>query len=171
MIEGKIYLMGFMSSGKSSLGKKLARHLNRTFVDLDQRIEAELGRSIPEIFKEEGEEAFRKYEAQQLTSIPEVDQQMVISLGGGTPCFGDNLDYIKAQGSSVYLRVSEDILIGRLRQKKASRPLISDKSDEEIAEFVRQTLRKREPYYLQADYILASDHPKVESVLNLLKLS
>lgn len=171
MIEEKLYLMGFMSSGKSSLGKKLARYLNRTFIDLDQAIETEHKRPIPQIFREEGEEIFRKYEAQQLRSIPETDQEMVIALGGGTPCFDDNLDYVKTQGTSIYLRVSEDILIGRLRQKKANRPLIADKSVEEIGKFVRDELKKREPFYLQADYILASDHPKVESVLELLKLS
>lgn len=171
MIEEKVYLMGFMSSGKSSLGQKLARQLDRSFIDLDQFIEAELKRSIPQIFEEEGEQAFRKYESQQLRSIPKEDQELVISLGGGTPCFADNLDYVKTQGTSIYLRVSEDILIGRLRQKKASRPLIAELSDEQIADFVRTELKKREPYYLQADYILASDHPKVESVLELLNLS
>lgn len=171
MIEEKVYLMGFMSSGKSRLGQKLARQLDRSFIDLDQFIEAELKRSIPQIFEEEGEQAFRKYESQQLRSIPKEDQELVISLGGGTPCFADNLDYVKTQGTSIYLRVSEDILIGRLRQKKASRPLIAELSDEQIADFVRTELKKREPYYLQADYILASDHPKVESVLELLNLS
>ena len=171
MIEEKIYLLGFMSSGKSKLGKKLAQHLDRKFIDLDQYIEKEVGRSISQIFKEEGEDGFRKYESQYLMSIPEEDQELVISLGGGTPCFADNLDYIKSQGTSIYLRVSEDILIGRLRQKKASRPLIADKTDEEIADFVRSSLQLREPYYLQADYILASDNPKVESILELLKLS
>ena len=171
MIEEKLYLMGFMSSGKTSLGKKLARHLNRKFIDLDQQIEAEHQQTIPQIFEEEGEEAFRSYETQQLKAIPEKDQEMVISLGGGTPCFGDNLDYVKANGTSIYLRLSEDILIGRLRQKKSSRPLIAQLSDGEIADFVRNQLKLREPYYLQADYILASDHPKVESVLDLLKLS
>ena len=171
MIEEKIYLMGFMSSGKSSLGKKLARHLDRKFIDLDQAIEAKRNSSISQIFKEEGEEVFRRYEAEQLKSIPEADQEMVIALGGGTPCFGDNLDYVKANGTSIYLRVSEDILIGRLRQKKASRPLIAELTDDEIADFVQNELKLREPFYFQADYILATDNPKVESVLELLNLS
>jgi len=171
MTEGKIYLMGFMSSGKSSLGKKLSRQLDRTFIDLDQQIETQAGRSIPELFASEGEQAFRAFEAEQLRNISEADQEMVISLGGGTPCFHHNLDYLKAQGTSIYLRVSEEILIGRLRQNKTQRPLITELSDEQIAEFVRKELKLREPFYLQADYILASDNPKVESLMELLKLS
>jgi len=171
MIEEKLFLMGFMSSGKSSLGKKLAHRLDRRFIDLDKQIEKASQRTISRIFEEDGEEVFRRLEAEQLRSIPEEDQELVISLGGGTPCYGDNLDYLKAQGSSVYLRVSEEILIGRLRQKKAKRPLTAKLTDAELADFVRRELSVREPYYFQADYILASDNPSVESLTDLLNLS
>jgi shikimate kinase len=162
-----IFLLGFMGSGKTSIGRKLANNLNLNFFDLDLVIEEKFQKSITELFAEEGEKAFRIIENESLHKICS-NSDCVISLGGGTPCFENNMKLIKNTGTSVYLKLDESILVGRLRLKKEKRPLIAKLSDQEISNFVQERLKEREVFYKQADFILESNHPKVVMIADLL---
>lgn len=159
-----------MAAGKSKLGKQLAKKLSREFVDLDQRIEERVGKTIPDLFADEGEEYFRKLESDLLHEI-KANDQYVIALGGGTPCNQSNLQHIKESGISIYLQVEAAVLIGRLRQKMGERPLVSGLDDDGISDFVNQLLGKREQYYLKADHCIQSNNPKVSDILKVLDIS
>jgi shikimate kinase len=145
----RIYLLGFMGSGKSALGAKLARYAGYAFADLDVLIERAAGMDIPAIFAASGEDGFRALEADTLRSTAALPRH-VIALGGGTPCFGDNMDWVRAHGHSVYLRLPVDVLFGRLRRKKAGRPLIAELDDPALRRFIALRLGEREPFYARA---------------------
>lgn len=170
MRQGPIYILGFMASGKSALAPKLARALACDCIDLDQMIEASAGKSISQLFQEEGEEAFRQREAQILRSI-DTSKTAVVALGGGTPAHQNNMPYIKAIGISIYLQFPAEILIGRLRQQKQNRPLIQGKEQDEIASYVRDLLSLRESYYLLADHVIDGQQLKLQELVNLLMKS
>lgn len=157
MTKTPIYLMGFMASGKSSLAKKIANRLNLACIDLDNWIVEKQGQSIAEIFEKKGESYFRKSEQQALKEIS--TREAVVALGGGTPCFYNNMELIKASGTSVYLNVPLEVLIGRLKQNPGKRPLIARLDEAEINAFVKNKLEERTPFYLKADYII--NKPKV----------
>lgn len=146
-----------MGSGKSTVGKKLAKSLGLSFIDMDDYIEERNFKSIPTIFAEEGEDAFRKKEQKALHELSDFDD-VVIATGGGAACFFDNMDVIKKTGKSLYLRGTPRILAERLRSSKVERPLIKGKSFEELVAFIDETLTKREKWYKQADVILDFDH-------------
>lgn len=152
----RLILIGFMGSGKTTLGRALAKELGLTFIDLDNYIELRRCKSINRIFEESGEDGFRTIERNLLHEVCEFEN-VVISAGGGTPCFFDNIDYMNAQGTTIYLQVSNERLLERLRIAKSRRPLLKDKNDEEIKAFIEEQLARREKYYLQADYTFASD--------------
>jgi shikimate kinase len=166
MMRYPVFLLGFMGSGKSSLGKKLARKLAVPFIDLDRKIEEEEGRSIPAIFASKGEAYFRERERAQLQEII-AGEKAVIALGGGTPCREENLQLIREKGSSVYLKVPAERLIGRLRQKKEGRPLIAQLSDQELGDFVRAKLEERTPFYEQADQVVEMEEKSLKKLLAL----
>ncbi len=149
----RIYLLGFMGSGKSALGRKLARYVGYGFVDLDDLIVAKAGMDIPSIFSASGEAHFRALEAETLRETAALEQH-IIALGGGTPCFGDNMDWINANGHSVYLRLPVEVLFGRLRKKKAGRPLIAAMDDAELRQYVAGTVSERSFHYGQASHIM-----------------
>lgn len=161
-----LYLMGFMASGKSNLGAKLARRLELPFIDLDKRIEEVTGKTISQIFKEEGEVFFRDLEKRELQRI--MTQKAIISLGGGTPCQEGNIEIIKRSGTSVYLNVSKNVLVGRLKRQKHKRPLVANLEGPELSQFVEIKLKEREPFYKQADFILTKDKAVPNDILNLL---
>ena len=165
-----IFLMGFMGSGKTTIGKKLARKIKFDFFDLDEVIELSQQKTIAQLFEEIGEERFREIEREALIDIGK-NQNCVISLGGGTPCFYNNMDLIKELGTSVYLKLDMPILVGRLRNTKGNRPLLAKLNHKGISKFVREKLIEREPYYSQADFILRSNHPKVGSIMDMLNLA
>jgi shikimate kinase len=146
-----------MGSGKSTVGRGLAKALKLDFIDMDDFIEERNFKSIPTIFADGGEEAFRKLEQKALIELSEFEN-VVIATGGGAPCFFDNIDVIKKTGKSLYLKGSPRILADRLKQSKVERPLIKGKSFEELVEFIDETLNKREQWYTQADVILDFDH-------------
>ena len=152
----RLILIGFMGSGKPTLGRALAKELGLTFIDLDNYIELRRCKSINRIFEESGEDGFRTIERNLLHEVCEFEN-VVISAGGGTPCFFENIDYMNAQGTTIYLQVSNERLLERLRIAKSRRPLLKDKNDEEIKAFIEEQLARREKYYLQADYTFASD--------------
>jgi len=150
-----IVLIGYMGSGKSTIGKVLAQQLEKDFIDFDNYIEAEEKQSIPDIFKEKGEVYFRKKEAFYLEELLAANLNAVVSLGGGTPCFGTNMQTIIESSPNVfYLKLSVDKLISRLQPEKSYRPLIKDIADEDLSEFIRKHLFERNYYYLQAPHIV-----------------
>ena len=141
-----------MGSGKSYLGKWLSEKFNLNFLDLDQFIEDSTQLSIPQIFSSIGEEGFREQEAKLLRKTTDFNQY-IISCGGGTPCFHDNMKWIKDHGISIYLKTSEELLFKRLNNQKTGRPLISSMSDDDLRHFISIKISEREKFYEQADYL------------------
>lgn len=158
-----LFLIGFMASGKSSLGSKIARQFNMDFLDLDVAISEREGLSINELFIKHGEEGFRKIESEVLKELDIANK--VVATGGGTPIFGDNMLYMKNNGAVAYLVVPASVIIGRLRQNREERPLVKDLSDVELTEFVEKTLEQRKIIYSQADILIP--HTKSWSLLKM----
>jgi len=148
-----IFLLGLPASGKSTLGKALAQELERPFIDTDQMIEQQQQMTISRIFEDYGEVAFRQLECQLLDNLP--SEFTVVATGGGLPCFGSNMDSLKQSGVTIYLEVPEEILVQRLKGETSKRPLLQNKSDEELLQTLRQHLEKRKPYYRRADLIFS----------------
>ncbi len=165
----KIFILGFMGNGKTTIGKRLSEILHYDFIDLDENIEKEEGLSIGEIFYQHGEEYFRQKEKAQLQKLGKV-QNAVIAVGGGTPCFYDNMDWMNKQGFTIYLKLSSDEIIQRLalmnEQEIGSRPLIANKSKEELRIFVEEVLKKREPFYKKAKFVLENPMGKMEETIH-----
>ncbi len=161
-----------MGSGKTTVGRQLALSLGLSFYDLDWYIEMRFRRTIEQIFKEKGEEGFRTIEFNMLREVAEFED-IVLSCGGGTPCFGDNMDYINSKGETIYLQAAPEVLAAHLRMGKVVRPLIQGKNDEELLQYIRQSLAEREPYYLQAkhtlDVSLLDNHDKIKTTVKLLR--
>lgn len=147
-----IYLIGFMGSGKSFSGKLLATLFGLHFLDLDHYIEESCNLSIPEIFLQFGEFSFREKESFYLRKTAE-KTNMLISCGGGTPCFNENMGWIKNNGISIYLKTSEELLFTRLNKQKKGRPLISSMTDDELKDYISKKIKEREFFYNQADFI------------------
>ncbi len=167
----RIYLTGFMTSGKSTIGPILANVLGWDFCDLDKIIENDYKKTIVKIFEEYGEIEFRKIESDYLVNVSK-NENIVISLGGGTVCNDKNLEFIKQNGKLIYLEVSLETLRRRLK-KKLDRPLfrdlvLEDRPDDEFDKRILELLKKREPYYKQADIIIQSDNYKVGTTVDLL---
>lgn len=168
----RIFLIGYMGAGKSTMGKWLARVMNMEFIDLDNFIEARQHKTIKEIFAEIGEEGFRKLERNALEEVSQFED-VIISLGGGTPCFFDNMEVVNQAGISVYLKPTEEVLLKRLSKGKHKRPLLAQKNDDEILQYMREQLAWREPYYLKAQVTFEASHleNKEEIVFNAEKLA
>lgn len=143
-----------MGSGKSTHGKKLASLLKREFIDLDDFIVSKYGMSIDELFNQYGESEFRNIETRTLNDIINLEKSAVVSLGGGTPCFNNNIDLIKRSGLLVYIQMDAKSLANRLMNAKSSRPLIKNKSNDELLVFISESLKNREIYYNQAQIII-----------------
>ena len=163
-----IYLIGFMGSGKSSVGKQLAKKLDHDFIDFDELIEEQSGKKISEIFKGDGEQTFRNTETEILKSISEF-KDTVISTGGGTPCFYDNMKLMNETGITVYIRMSEGSLFHRLAQSKTNRPLIDGLTDLKLMDFIRDILPEREHFYMQAHHVIKGENLKAEKIIELLE--
>lgn len=154
----KIVLLGYMGSGKSTIGRSLSEDLNIEFIDLDAAIEQEMRQSIPEIFEERGEIFFRKKESEVLASLLSTNGNIVLATGGGTPCYGVNMHTISESGAiSVYLKVSIPELVDRIAQAKSERPLVGHLSKEELPEFIGKHLFERTPFYDRADHTVFCD--------------
>lgn len=149
----RIILIGYMGAGKTTVGKALAAELGLPFYDLDWYIETRMHKKVKEIFDESGEEGFRKIERNMLHEVAEFEN-VVLSCGGGTPCFYDNMEYMNAQGMVVYLRCSPQVLFRHLKMGKGVRPLLLGKNDEELLLFIKEQLAKREEYYMRAANII-----------------
>ena len=149
----RIILIGYMGAGKTTIGKALSKELGITFYDLDWYIESRMRKTVSEIFAERGEEGFRQIEYNMLHEVAEFED-VIISCGGGTPCFFDNMDYLNQQGQVVYLKAEPEVLYKHLQMAKVERPLLKGKSKEELLKFIKEQLEKREPFYTKARYTL-----------------
>ena len=130
----RIIIIGYMGAGKTTVGKALSKELGIAFYDLDWYIESRMRKTVSQIFAEKGEEGFRKIEYNMLHEVAEFED-IIISCGGGTPCFFDNIDYLNQQGETIYLKARPDVLYGHLKMAKVERPLLKDKSPEEMQQF------------------------------------
>lgn len=173
----RIILIGYMGAGKTTVGKALAKELRMPFYDLDWYIESRMHKTVKAIFDERGEAGFRKIEHNMLHEVAEFED-IIISCGGGTPCFFDNIDYMNRQGETVYLKATPEVLYGHLKMGKTIRPLLLNKTADEVRVFIREQLAQREPYYSKAKYVLdvnlLDDYEKikisVEQLRNMLCL-
>jgi len=168
----KIILIGYMGSGKSTIAKLLSKSMQYEFLDLDEIIEKEQNASVSAIFERKGEVYFRKLEHEVLKRILQSESNMILSLGGGTPCFTNNQELLKQENiCTVYLKTSIDKLYERLRTQKANRPLIANKSEDEMKEFIAKHLFERSFYYNHAKYIVTTDNKSPqETVLEIQSL-
>lgn len=152
----RIFLTGYMGAGKTTLGKALARHLRVAFIDLDWYIEERFHKTVGELFAERGEAGFRELERNMLQEAGEFED-VVISTGGGAPCFFDNMDYMNRTGQTVFLDVRPGVLFRRLRVAKQQRPILQGKKDDELLAFIEEALARRAPFYTQARYRFCAD--------------
>ena len=149
----KIFLIGFMGSGKTYWGKVWAQQNGLYFYDLDETIETKEGRSIATIFEKEGEAYFRSIETEALQHFSDKDA-CIIACGGGTACFNDNIQWMNEHGTTVYLAASPTYILSRVKEEKDKRPLINKLNEAELLFFIEQKLKEREPFYKQAQLIL-----------------
>jgi len=149
----RIILVGYMGSGKTTVGKALSKETGMMFYDLDWYIESRMRKSVSQIFAERGEEGFRKIEYNMLHEVAEFED-VIISCGGGTPCFFDNMDYLNQQGDVVYLKATPETLYKHLLMAKIERPLLKGKSSEELIAYITEHLKERSPFYEKARHIL-----------------
>jgi shikimate kinase len=163
----RIFLIGFMGCGKSTLGRTLAAELKLTFIDLDSFLEEKYFKTIPQIFAEEGEEVFRRKERKVLEEVCGFDD-VILATGGGAPCFFDNMELMNESGFCVFLDVDIRSLVSRLIHAKTERPLIKGKSPEELHEFIEGLLAKRRPFYEKARHILKGSEITSTQVIDLL---
>lgn len=168
----RVILIGYMGAGKTTVGKALAAALGVTFYDLDWYITMRYHRSVTEIFAERGEEGFRDLERRMLHEVAEFED-VVVSCGGGTPCFYDNMDYMNSLAETVYLKVDPEVLAMHLKMGKGKRPLIEGKSPEELATYIQESLKIREPYYSKAkhtiDVTLLDTFTKIDECVRIIK--
>lgn len=164
----RIYLIGFMGSGKTFWGQKLSEQLRIPCFDLDAVIEGSEKKSVQQIFHEDGEEYFRTRENEILQALTDEHTAMILSTGGGTPCFFNNIDYMKQKGRVVWLNTGVDALVQRLLKQKHSRPLIKNIPDADLKAFIIKKLQDRKLYYEQADIILDEETITIDSLLKTL---
>ncbi len=164
----RIYLIGYMGCGKSTLGRKLAKYAGLQFIDMDHYIEKRNCKSVPQIFVEEGETEFRKKERKALEELSAFSD-VVIATGGGAPCFFDNIDLMNRTGKTIYMNIDPKILADRLLKSKTERPLIKGKSKEELVAFIDETLQKRNEFYTQAHYQITRPDMSLDEILAMIQ--
>ena len=161
-----------MGAGKTTIGRALSKELGLPFYDLDWYIESRRHKTIARLFEEEGEEKFRQIEHNLLHELAEFED-VIVSCGGGTPCFFDNIDYMNRQAQVVYLKATPEVLYKHLKMARIERPLLKGKSQEELLGFIREQLEKREPFYTKArhtlDVSLMDNYEKIKITIERLK--
>lgn len=158
-----------MGAGKTTVGKALAKKMGLQFYDLDWYIESRMRKTVPQIFAERGEEGFRQIERNMLHEVAEFED-VILSCGGGTPCFFDNMEYMNGQGDVIYLKADPEVLYKHLLMGKTERPLLKNKTPEELIAFIKEQLNVREPFYTKAkhtlDVSLMDDYEKIQISVN-----
>lgn len=153
----RIYMVGYMGCGKSTIGRKVSELMGISFIDLDKYIERKFFRSVPAIFAEEGEESFREKERLSLLEVSQFED-IVIGTGGGAPCFFDNMEVMNKNGVTVYIAPDTEVLANRLIKSRTVRPLIAGKSEKELILFINDTLLKRAPYYEKSKVVIRGEN-------------
>ena len=168
----RIILIGYMGAGKTTVGRQLALAWGCSFYDLDWYIEMRYHRTVAQLFAERGEEGFRELEHNMLHEVAEFEN-IVLSCGGGTPCFYDNMQYLNAQGETIYLKVEPATLAQHLEMGKIERPLIKGKTKEDLVRHIQESLQQREHFYLQAKHVvdvtLLDNYEKIKDSVKLLR--
>lgn len=164
----RIFLIGFMGSGKSHWGRLLSQRLQLPYYDLDALIVESAGKPITSIFEEEGEEYFRLLEKDLLEDVIRENPSLVLSCGGGTPCFFNNIELMKKEGLVVWLNTETNTLLARLQKEKAKRPLIKDISEAELRSYILKKINDRRIYYEQADLHIEEDKINLEELIQLI---
>ncbi len=149
----RIIIIGYMGAGKTTVGKALSKELGIPFYDLDWYIESRMRKTVAQLFAERGEENFRQIEYNMLHEVAEFED-VIISCGGGTPCFFDNIDYMNEQGETIYLKATPEVLYGHLKMGQTVRPLLLGKTEDELLSYIGQQLSVRENYYNKAKHVL-----------------
>jgi shikimate kinase len=161
-----------MGSGKTTVGKALSKETGMMFYDLDWYIESRMRKSVSQIFAEKGEDGFRKIEYNMLHEVAEFED-VIISCGGGTPCFFDNMDYLNQQGDVVYLKATPEVLYKHLLMAKVERPLLKGKSPDELIAYITEHLKQRAPFYEKARHILdvnvLDEYDKIKNSVAILR--
>lgn len=152
----RIFLIGYMGAGKTTVGKDLAKLMGLSFIDLDCYIEGRYHKTVGQIFAEKGEEAFRDIERRMLHEVA-MFEDVLISTGGGAPCFFDNMEFMNEMGTTVYLKVSVEELAKRLEVCKSTRPVLKGRSGDELVAFIAENLKKRTPHYMQASIVFDAE--------------
>ncbi len=163
----RVFLIGFMASGKSTVGKKLAKKLDLPFVDLDDYIKDKYNTTIRLLIYDEGIERFREIEKESLEALIKKHENILISTGGGTPCFFDNMKLMNSSGTTIYLEVDLYTLVDRLMYAKQDRPLIWGKSREDITIYAKDLLSKRQGDYRKAKHSISGKNLKIDSLVSL----
>ena len=163
---GRIFLIGFMGCGKTHWGRLLSQHLHIPFFDLDEKVVEKEGKSINEIFAQHGEEYFRLMEKETLYMLTESHDDFVLACGGGTPCYFNNIDYMKRSGKTVWINCSVNCLHSRLMKEKDHRPLIKDLTSDQLRSYIVKKFGDRRIYYQQAAVILNEDELTLEMLLD-----
>ncbi|MDR1623787.1 MAG: shikimate kinase [Tannerellaceae bacterium] len=163
----RIYLIGYMGAGKTTVGKELARQMNLSFIDLDHYIEARYHKTVRRLFEEKGEAVFRDIECKLLREAGMIED-VVISTGGGTPCFFDNMSYMNQTGTTVYLKTSSAELAKRLELVKHTRPVLKGLFGENLKQFITDNLEKRDLWYKQALVIFDAEKMLTDNGVNVL---
>jgi len=169
----KVILIGYMAVGKTTIAKLLSEKMGVKYVDLDNLIEKKTNLTVGELFKQKGEIYFRKVEHEIFKEVIQNDDNLIISTGGGTPCYADNYLFLNGNNSiSIYLNASLSVILDRLKSEKITRPLVANQSQEELKEFVAKHLFERSYFYNQATFKVAIDNKLpdviVEEILRLL---
>jgi len=161
----KLVCLGYMGCGKSTIGKQIASKLKLKFVDLDAYIEMKEAATVKEIFDTKGEIYFRKIETLYLSELMSDTEHDIISLGGGTPCFGENMDIINMNSTSVYLRATIPTLFERLKKEQSTRPLIQTIGLDKLEEFIGKHLFERGFFYNRAEKTIAVDNKSIDTIV------
>lgn len=152
----RIFLIGYMGAGKTTVGKVLSRQLELSFIDLDHYIEGRYHKTVGQLFAEKGEDAFRDIERRMLREVAAFED-VLVSTGGGAPCFFDNIEFMNEAGQTVYLKVSVEELAKRLELCKSTRPILKGRSGDELKAFIAESLEKREPFYSKAAIVFEAE--------------
>jgi shikimate kinase len=167
----KIVLLGYMASGKSTIGREISKKLDMKFIDLDDYISKREKRSISEIFKVKGEIYFRRIESLYLREILNSKDRFILSLGGGTPCYSNNMELIlNSEASSIYIKAGIKTLVSRLTAEKNKRPLVAELEDDKLVEFVAKHLFERRFFYEQASMTVNTEDKSTEEITTEIRI-
>lgn len=159
-----VFIIGFMTAGKTREGKRLAKLMNKKFIDLDRYIEEREKKTVVQIFNEKGEENFRKIESEVLKSI-DANENLIVSCGGGTPCFHRNMNWMNDNGIVIWLKVSTKTVLKRVAESKKQRPLLKTLEGNDLVNFINQKMIEREPFYSQAHIQMNTEHLSLEKLV------